>query len=113
MDNIRIQLNTRALLKELEVNWNKYLPELLILMRENCNRYVPKDRGDLIGSSFRASDLRHGKIIWDTPYARRRYFEGTPSKDANPNATTHWVEVATVRHRKEWHKAAREGIGTL
>lgn len=113
MDNIRIQLNTRALLKELEVNWKRNLPQLLILMREHCNRYVPVDRGRLRASSYTASDFEHGKIIWDTPYARRRYFEGTPSKDVNPNATTHWVEVATVRHRKEWHKAAREGIGTL
>lgn len=37
--------------------------------------YVPRLTGELINSGHKNTVIGSGKIIWDTPYARRRYFE--------------------------------------
>jgi hypothetical protein len=38
---------------------------------KSSNVYVPEDSTELIRSSVRATIFGSGKIIWDTPYARR------------------------------------------
>ena len=68
----------------------------------DSNRYARMDTGELIFSSQRASDLPKGQLVWDTPYARRVYFTGTPSHDRNPYAELMWVTVAVDRHRNDW-----------
>lgn len=37
--------------------------------------YVPRLTGTLINSGYKNTVIGSGKVIWDTPYARRRYFE--------------------------------------
>lgn len=113
MDRIHLEINTRAMVGKLKTNWKRYLPQLTILIRENSNRYVRVDRGDLRGSSYSASDLARGRIVWNTLYAKKVYYEGTPSKDANPNASLLWCEVAKQRHANEWARAAEKGVGSL
>lgn len=113
MDKIRVEVNTGALMGKLSANWKRYLPQLTSEIRKDTNEYVRKDRGGLEGSSYTASDLRKGRIVWSTAYARRVYYTGNPSKDIHPLASLLWCEVAKQRHSKKWAKAAEKGVGGL
>lgn len=53
-----------------------------------CDPYVPFDTGMLKDSAWFHSNIGHGKIIYDTPYAERMYthpefnFRGEPTRGA-------------------------------
>ena len=68
----------------------------------DANKHAREDTGELIRSSQRASDLPKGQLVWDTDYARKVYFYGTPSHDKNPDAELMWVTVARDRYSKDW-----------
>ena len=40
---------------------------------KHCDPYVPMKQGILMESPLYASEIGHGKIIYDTPYAKRMY----------------------------------------
>lgn len=81
----------------------------------DCNEFVRVDQGQLRNSSYTASDTEKGELVWDTPYAKRVYFTGTPSKDANPNASLQWCEKAHDTYGEDWNRIAQknfdEGMG--
>ena len=78
---------------------------------KDCNLYCKMDTGALINSSLIHSDLPKGRLVWQTPYAARQYYEiQTAYKDVNPNASWRWVEVAKSRHQADWEKQAQEII---
>ena len=61
----------------------------------------------LIDSSLIHSDLKHGVLRWQTPYAARQYYEiRTAYTDVNPNASWRWCEVAKQAHQDEWKRMA-------
>ena len=68
----------------------------------DSNRYARMDEGTMILSSLEKSNLQKGELVWDTAYAKRVYFTGTPSHDKNPSAELMWVHVARDRHGKDW-----------
>lgn len=68
----------------------------------DANKHVRMDTGELRDSSLRASDLPKGELVWDTPYAKKVYFTGTPSHDRNPDAELMWVHVARDRYKDDW-----------
>lgn len=37
--------------------------------------YIPRLLGTLINSGYSSTSIGTGKVVWETPYARRRYFE--------------------------------------
>ena len=49
-------------------------------------------------------------ISWNTPYARRVYYTGTPSKQANPNASLMWAEKAHDTFGSEWASILKKGM---
>lgn len=74
----------------------------------DCNQYCKEDAGMLIASSYIHSELDEGRLIWQTPYARRQYWEiQTAVKDVNPKATWKWCEVAKQHHKEQWAKQAQ------
>jgi len=79
---------------------------------KDSNYYIPKDQGTLERSSLQASDLQRGKIIWDTPYARRLYYhpEYNFSKDKNPHARGLWFEEAKAVRGGQWVAVAQKGV---
>lgn len=81
---------------------------------KDSNYFCREDQGTLIASSQTASDYKAGKAVWDTPYAKRVYYTGTPSRDKNANASLMWVEKARARSGKQWeqsaNKAFKEGL---
>ncbi len=65
-----------------------------------CDPYTRFDTGELMRSAKTASQFKEGRLIWDTPYARRVYYTGVPSKDKHPKATLQWADVAYKNNRK-------------
>ncbi|WP_244832956.1 minor capsid protein [Clostridium sp. BJN0001] len=65
---------------------------------------VPKDTGTLEESGF--TDIKNmiGKIIFDTPYARRLYWhpEFNFRHDKNVNAQGKWMETYIDGPKKQW-----------
>lgn len=68
----------------------------------DANRHARMDTGMLIMSSQRASNLQKGELVWDTPYAKRVYYTGTPSTDVNPDAQLMWLHFARDRYKDNW-----------
>lgn len=76
----------------------------------DCNYYCRQDQGILIDSS---RIDQHGMTLtasWNTPYAKRVYYTGTPSKQVNPNASLQWCEKAKDTYGKEWQKILEKGM---
>lgn len=74
----------------------------------DCNQYCKEDTGMLIASSIIHSRLDEGILIWQTPYARRQYWEiQTAYKDVNPKASWKWCEVAKMHHKAQWERQAQ------
>ncbi|MDY3693007.1 MAG: minor capsid protein [Dysosmobacter sp.] len=76
----------------------------------DCNEYCRIDQGQLKESSETASDVKAGVLVWDTAYARRVYYTGTPSKQPNENASLLWCEVAHDAHGQDWQKRAQDSF---
>jgi hypothetical protein len=79
---------------------------------KDSNFYCPEDTGILQGSALLSSHIGKGKIVWNTPYARRLYYnpQYNFSKDKNPNAGGLWFETAKAAHKREWLEIVRRVI---
>lgn len=74
----------------------------------DCNQYCKEDTGLLIASSYIHSKLDEGLLIWQTPYARRQYWEiKTAYTTVNPNASWKWADVAKRKHLAQWQRQAQ------
>lgn len=69
---------------------------------DNCNYYCKQDQGTLIASSLTHSIPEKGKLIWQTPYAKKQYYLQTASKDPNQNASWMWCHTAKAEHLEKW-----------
>ena len=82
---------------------------------KDSNIFCRQDQGTLMSSALIASQPERGLAIWNTAYAKRVYYTGTPSTDVNPNASLMWVEKARSAYGDEWEKLAqktfKEGMG--
>lgn len=112
--SVTININRAAIKAKIKTAWKDSLFPLSVQVLADMNEYVRVDQNVLRSSSATASDFDNGVLRWNTPYARRVYFTGTPSKDVNPNASLMWCEVAKSNHMRDWQKIAeklfREGI---
>lgn len=68
----------------------------------DANKHVRADKWNLRDSSLAKSVPKDGLLVWDTVYAKRVYYTGTPSHDKNPDAELMWVHVARDRYGKDW-----------
>jgi len=75
---------------------------------KDANARARFDTGEMIRSSLRASELKDGLLIWDTPYAKRVYFTGQPATDKNPRATLLWAEVAATENLKKYERMIKK-----
>jgi len=105
-NSIRVVLNIPKIMKRANSLWERNLHALCATIRADANKYVPVDQGTLRQSSYYSSQLDKGLIIWNTPYAKRRYYTGHPRRIINPNASILWCEKAKKLHRKQWDSAA-------
>lgn len=77
----------------------------------DCNRYARDNTGALIASSYAASDVQAGRLVWNTPYARRVYYTGTPKHGRNPGASLRWCQKAKALHVQTWTRLAAQLMG--
>src|SRR5690606_10705476 len=62
----------------------------------HSNRAAPMHTGHVINSSLRSSQPGRGRLVWDTPYARRLYYppQYNFSHEKAPHAGGLWFERA-------------------
>ncbi|PAD67028.1 minor capsid protein [Bacillus sp. 7586-K] len=80
---------------------------------KDSNYFAPEDlgyAGGLKASSLLHSRLGQGHIEWNTPYARRLYYnpQYNFSKDKNPNAQGLWFEAAKAVNKNNWVDVAQK-----
>jgi len=74
---------------------------------EDCNKFCKFDTGELRDSSYKASKLMLGRLIWKTNYARHAYYLGEADKTKNPLASKLWAHKAAVIYKDKWFKITR------
>ena len=105
---VKINIDAHKICVKMDNAWKSGLEMLSSEILKDCNFYCKEDTGMLILSSFIHSQLKEGKLIWQTPYAARQYYEiPTAYKDVNHNASWRWCEVAKERHGAEWVRKAQ------
>ena len=76
----------------------------------DCNYFCRQDQGTLIDSSRAKQTGLNLELSWNTPYARRVYYTGRPSKNVNPNASLQWAELAKNTFGGEWQRILEKGM---
>lgn len=108
---IKIHIDPNKIGAKVNEAWEKGLPTLSEQILADCNLYCKEDKTTLIDSSLIHSRPKEGKLVWQTPYARRQYWAiQTAVKDVNPNASWKWCEVAKARWRERWAKLAERAL---
>lgn len=87
----------------------------LFAMREqvltDCNYYVRQQEGTLRASGHTNMSGRTTlQVVYQTPYAKKVYYTGTPSTAVNPNASLQWCEKARSANGKEWLAILAKGL---
>jgi hypothetical protein len=88
-------------------------PELSEKALADCNRYCKVDSGRLRASSKAASDMRRGRLIWKSEYARSAYYTEGASKDKNPLASKMWAHKAALLCNKKWRDFAAARLNQI
>ena len=105
---MKVNINPRTVLAKVQDTFRETLPLLSEIVLQDCNEYCKEDSGTLKQSSMIHSKPEEGKLIWQTPYARRQYWEiRTAYTDVNPNASWKWCEVAKRNHSEQWARQAQ------
>ena len=105
---VRINVNSRQITGKVTNAWQKGLYALTARVREDCNLYCKEGQHTLIDSSYEHSKLDEGLVIWQTPYARRQYWEIKTS--LTPGRTWKWCEKAKKKFKKDWQRMAEKGL---
>ena len=93
---------------------NKVLPLLSEIILQDTNEFCKEDTGMLIASSLSHSVTKEGKLVWETPYAKRQYWEiRTAFTDVNPRATWRWCEYAKNAYLSKWQTQAQRLVDRL
>lgn len=103
IDRMRIMARVKSGIKEM-------IPAVSEQALTDCNYFARRDQGTLIQSSQTASNLQEGKLVWNTPYAKKMYYTGTPSKDVNPNASLMWCDKARDTFGGDWQETAQKNF---
>lgn len=106
MANVRVIIHnpgmTVSRLKNLF--YDRALPVVAEQQLSDCNTYVRMQDGTLANSARIEGGGQ--RITWNTPYAKKMYYTGTPRRNRNPNASLRWCEVAKRKFAKIWAKLA-------
>lgn len=105
---VRINIDPNQCGVRVMTAWKEGLFALSSQILGDCNQYVKIDQHTLESSSYVASQLSEGKLIWDTPYAKRQYWEIKTS--LTPGRTWKWCEAAKRKYGKEWKRIAERGL---
>lgn len=110
-NGVKININERTIQRKIENATEKAMWEISSEVMADCNEFAKEDTGTLINSSMVKSEPGKGKIVWDTPYAKRQYWAvKTAHKQPNPNATWKWCEFAKKKWGKKWAEKAQQAF---
>lgn len=106
--SVKFNIDANKIKVKIDNAWQSGLEMLSSQILRDCNRYCKEDTGMLIISSYIHSDLKKGRLVWQTPYAARQYYEiRTAYKDVNSEASWRWCEVAKNNHQERWGRQAQ------
>ena len=105
---VRISIDPNQCAAKVQGAWKKGLFPLSSQILGDCNQYVKHDQGTLESSSYSHSILSEGKLIWQTPYAKRQYWEIKTS--LTPGRTWKWCETAKRKYKDTWQKIAEKAM---
>lgn len=105
---VRININPNRVGAKVQGAWKDTLPALSEEILADCNEYCKVDQNTLIMSSLAHSKPQEGRLIWETPYARRQYWEIKTS--LTPGRTWKWCETAKRKHKERWQRLAERGL---
>ena len=105
---MKIQISKAQVRAKIDGAWQKNLFALSSEILADCNEYVKRDQNTLRDSSLAASQLGKGILVWDTPYAKRQYWEIKTA--LTPGTTWKWCETAKRKHKDQWQKKAQRGF---
>ena len=106
---MKVKIDKTTVKLKVENAFNRPLALLSEEILNDCNQYCKEDTGALIQSSLIHSEPSRGQLIWQTPYARRQYWEiRTAYADVNPHASWKWCEVAKRLHLSQWERQAQK-----
>lgn len=106
---VRINIDPNQCAAKVTGAWNKGLYALTAQVRNDCNQYVKVDQHTLESSSYVHSELDKGRVIWQTPYAKRQYWGIQTS--LTPGRTWKWCETAKRKYKEDWRRMAEKGLG--
>lgn len=105
---VTIKFNPSTTTFKITNTFNSNLGLLCSEILNDCNEYCKMDTGMLIASSYIHSKLDQGLIIWQTPYARRQYWEiRTAYTDNRSKAQWKWAHAAKRDNLAKWNAQAQ------
>lgn len=107
---VKIKRNMPKIVAKIEAGRQAMVEAVTESVVEYGNIFVREDQGTLKDSALIASRPKEGLAIWDTPYAKRMYYTGTPSKDKNPDASLQWAKKGVDTHKKELNQVAQNAF---
>lgn len=112
--SVHIEFNKDAVLARVKAANEKALELVTGQFIKDANEYCPVDTETLRRSAITASKPKEGLAIWDTPYAKKRYYTGAPSRDRNPKASIMWAQKAMDGNKKTyqdtWQKIIKQEV---
>ena len=105
---VKIRIQQSAVEAKVMGAFQASLPQLSEEILNDCNQFCKEDSGTLIASSLVHSRPQEGRLIWQTPYARRQYWAiRTAFRMVNPNAAWRWCEYAKQKDLQKWNLQAQ------
>ena len=105
---VKININPNQVGATVMTAWQRGLYALSNEILADCNEYCKEDQSTLIMSSLSHSRPQEGKLIWETPYAKRQYWEIKTS--LTPGRTWKWCETAKRKQGARWKRLAERGL---
>jgi hypothetical protein len=104
----KLEIDGKKILHRIEKRIEGVQGQVDLQVMKDSNLFCPRDVGTLQSSVLIASELGSGVLVWDSPYARRQYYEApNKSLDKNPKAQMKWFEVAKSLYKKDWVRLAQ------
>ena len=105
---VKISISSARVESRVKSAWQDGLENLSNEILADCNEYCKEDQGTLISSSMAHSLPKEGKLIWETPYAKRQYWAIKTS--LTPGRTWKWCETAKRKYKTRWKDLAERGL---
>lgn len=106
---MRMTISKAQVQAKIQGAWNAALPALTNEILADCNEYVKRSPNHTMrDSSLIHSRPEKGLIVWETPYARRQYWEIQTA--LTPGTTWRWIETAKSKHLNQWKAKAERGF---